>query len=98
MINYFIINKLGTVLYQSAQVKKKKANSNTGSINESQRIRYLPLLVIKDLIKANLNNVIQYIKIGNKTVVFKEVTFPIVNIIISLFTNCGINSNKTYFM
>lgn len=70
MINYFIINKLGTVLYQSAQTKKKKRNN---SINESQRIRYLPLLVIKDLIKANLNNVIQYIKIGNKTVVFKEV-------------------------
>lgn len=72
MINYLIINKLGTVLYQSAQVKK--LNSNTGSINDSQRIRYLPLLVIKDLIKANLNNVIQYIKIGNKMVVFKEVS------------------------
>jgi hypothetical protein len=73
MINYLIINKLGTVLYQSAQVKKNNSNNNTGSINESQRIRYLPLLVIKDLIKANLNNTIQYIKIGNKTVVFKEV-------------------------
>jgi hypothetical protein len=71
MINYLIINKLGTVLYQSGQVKK--LDSNTGSINDSQRIRYLPLLVIKDLIKANLNNVIQYIKIGNKIVVFKEV-------------------------
>jgi hypothetical protein len=71
MINYFIINKLGTVLYQSAQVKRN--NSVTGSINESQRIRFLPLLVIKDLIKANLNNVIQYVKIGNKTVAFREV-------------------------
>lgn len=71
MINYFIINKLGTVLYQSAQGKRN--NSTTGSINDSQRIRYLPLLVIKDLIKANLNNVIQYVRIGNKTVAFKEV-------------------------
>lgn len=71
MINYFIINKLGTVLYQSAQAKRN--SSTTGSLNESQRIRYLPLLVIKDLIKANLNNVIQYIRIGNKTVAFKEV-------------------------
>lgn len=71
MINYLIINKLGTVIYQSAQVKK--INSNTGSINDSQRIRYLPLLVIKDLIKANLNNSMQYTKIGNKLVAFKEV-------------------------
>lgn len=71
MINYFIINKFGTVLYQSIPAKRK--DSTSGSVNESQRIRYLPLLVIKDLIKANLNNVIQYIKIGNKTVVFKEV-------------------------
>lgn len=71
MINYFIINNLGTVLYQSIPAKRK--DSTGGSLNESQRIRFLPLLVIKDLIKANLNNAIQYIKIGNKTVVFKEV-------------------------
>lgn len=71
MINYLIINKLGTVIYQSAQVKK--INSNTGSLNDSQRIRYLPLLVIKDLIKANLNNSMQYIRIGSKLVAFKEV-------------------------
>lgn len=72
MITYFIINKLGTVVYQSINTKKL---ANNPTANESQRIRYLPLLVIKDLIKANLNDVIQYIKVGNKTVAFKEVSF-----------------------
>lgn len=72
MITYFIINKLGTVVYQSINTKKL---ANNATANESQRIRYLPLLVIKDLIKANLNDVIQYIKVGNKTVAFKEVSF-----------------------
>ncbi|CAO0802292.1 unnamed protein product [Mucor circinelloides] len=71
MITYFIINKLGTVIYQSTYTKKHHS-SNTTTANESQRIRYLPLLVIKDLIKANLNDVVQYIKIGNKTVAFRE--------------------------
>jgi hypothetical protein len=72
MITYFIINKLGTVVYQSINTRKLAKNT---AANESQRIRYLPLLVIKDLIKANLNDVIQYIKVGNKTVAFKEVNF-----------------------
>ncbi|KAI8638267.1 hypothetical protein BD408DRAFT_423260 [Parasitella parasitica] len=69
MITYFIINKLGTVVYQSTNTKKLANNTTT---NESQRIRYLPLLVINDLIKANLSDVIQYVKVGNKTAAFKE--------------------------
>lgn len=71
MIVYFIINKLGTIIYQS---NSSNSNSNKAG-NEGNRIRYLPLLVIKDLIKANLNDVIQYIRIGNKTVAFREVLY-----------------------
>jgi hypothetical protein len=67
MITYFIINKLGTVLYSSSN------KNNTAPLNENYKIRYLPLLVIKDLLKANLNDVIQYVRVGNKTVAFKEV-------------------------
>lgn len=67
MIKYFIINKLGTVIYSSS------SKNNSNSLNESYKIRYLPLLVIKDLLKANLNDVIQYVRVGNKTVAFKEV-------------------------
>lgn len=64
MIVYLIINKLGTIVYQS--------NTKT-STNESQRIRYLPLLVIKDLIKANFYQNFEYIKVQDKTIVFEEV-------------------------
>ncbi|KAI8092410.1 uncharacterized protein B0P05DRAFT_583654 [Gilbertella persicaria] len=66
IVTYFIVNKLGTVIYQSRQ-----SNSLTNT-TESHRIRYLPLLVIKDLIKANLNDILDHIRIGNKTVVFRE--------------------------
>jgi hypothetical protein len=68
MISYFIINKAGTVLYESIHSKKYNVRST-----DSNRIRYLPLLVIKDLIKANLNDSIQYVRSGKKTIVFKEV-------------------------
>lgn len=84
MITYFIINKLGTVIYQSTNTKKHHS-SNTTTANESQRIRYLPLLVIKDLIKANLNDVIQYIKVGNKTVAFREVSLSVASIYTTLW-------------
>lgn len=68
MIIYFIINKLGTIIYQS------NTTSNTVA-TEGHRIRYLPLLVIKDLIKVNFHDTIQYIRLEGKMVVFKEVGF-----------------------
>lgn len=70
MTIYFIINKLGTIIYQS------NTTSNTIA-TESHRIRYLPLLVIKDLVKANFHDILQYIKLGNKTIAFKEVNYLI---------------------
>lgn len=64
MIVYLIINKLGTIIYQS--------NTKTNT-NENQRIRYLPLLVIKDLVKASFYQNFEYIKLQDKTIVFEEV-------------------------
>lgn len=78
MIVYFIINKLGTIIYQSTNSNNN--SSNNKAVNEGNRIRYLPLLVIKDLIKANLNDVIQYIKVENKTIAFKEVPQNLVSL------------------
>ncbi|KAI9267398.1 hypothetical protein BY458DRAFT_490546 [Sporodiniella umbellata] len=68
MIIYFIINKLGAVVYQSCTV-------SNAAPTEGHRIRHLPLLVINDLIKANFHDTIQYIKLGNKSVAFKEFHF-----------------------
>lgn len=93
MITYFIINKLGTVVYQSTSTKKH-LSSNATAANESQRIRYLPLLVIKDLIKANLNDVIQYIRVGNKTVAFREVSAPYCRRCVGIDRHCIRCSNK----
>ncbi|OBZ83456.1 hypothetical protein A0J61_08496 [Choanephora cucurbitarum] len=60
---YFILNKLGSVIYQSEQ---------HDLMTENNKIRYLPLLVIKDLIRANLHDVLEYVDTGQKLVVFKE--------------------------
>ncbi|ORY98347.1 hypothetical protein BCR42DRAFT_497374 [Absidia repens] len=65
MISYFILNKSGNLLYQSINGGKLD-NTDNG------RIRYLPLLLIKDLIKANLNNHIQHAYSAGKLVVFYE--------------------------
>ena len=62
---YFILNKLGSVIYQSEQ---------HDLMTENNKIRYLPLLVIKDLIRANLHDVLEYVDTGQKLVVFKEVS------------------------
>ncbi|KAI8974746.1 hypothetical protein BDB01DRAFT_390655 [Pilobolus umbonatus] len=64
MITYFIVDKLGSILYQS--------NRLISTTHDRSRIRYVSLFLMKDLIKAQLNETIQYIHIGNKTVVFKE--------------------------
>jgi hypothetical protein len=44
------------------------------SNRDRDNIRYLPLLVLKDMIKSNLNDRIRYIKDHKKTVVFFEVS------------------------
>jgi hypothetical protein len=46
------------------------------SNKDMDNIRYLPLLVLKDMIKSNLSDRIRYIKDHKKTVVFYEVSFP----------------------
>lgn len=66
MISYFILNKSGTILYHSGG----EPLDNT----DSSRIRYLPLLLIKDLIKVNLHNSIQHVRSGGKLVTFWEVS------------------------
>ncbi|KAF7727800.1 hypothetical protein EC973_007031 [Apophysomyces ossiformis] len=65
MTTYFIVNQAGDILYHSTHAQTEKTT-------DGNRIRYLPLLLIKDLIKANLHDRIQYVKTGNKTVVFWE--------------------------
>ncbi|KAI9025924.1 hypothetical protein CLU79DRAFT_743764 [Phycomyces nitens] len=65
MISYFILNKSGDLIYQSVP------ENNPASV-EGSKIRFLPLILIKDLIKANFRDRIQYVKSGKRTVAFWE--------------------------
>ncbi|KAI7870205.1 hypothetical protein BDF14DRAFT_1994105 [Spinellus fusiger] len=64
MITYFILNKSGDIIYPLSP-------EDNVSPQES-KLRFLPLLLIKDLIKANFHDQIQYIKSGKRTVAFWE--------------------------
>ncbi|KAI9301086.1 hypothetical protein BJ944DRAFT_11738 [Cunninghamella echinulata] len=65
MISYFILNKSGNIIYQTVPTDKLESSEQNG-------IKYLPLLVIKDLIKNNLNTHIKHITTGDKVFAFWE--------------------------
>ncbi|KAI9484828.1 hypothetical protein BDB00DRAFT_109918 [Zychaea mexicana] len=63
MITLLILNNSGDVIYQSTQKHQP---------SEGSKIRYLPLLLTKDLLKANFHDRIQYLHTRNKTITFLE--------------------------
>ncbi|KAI9278251.1 hypothetical protein BDA99DRAFT_1541 [Phascolomyces articulosus] len=64
MITLLILNNSGDVIYQSTTPKHQAS--------EGSKIRYLPLLLTKDLFKANFHDRIQYLHTRNKTITFLE--------------------------
>lgn len=69
MTSVLILNNSGDVLFQSS-LKPLEQQQN---FTEANRIRFLPLLLIKDLTKANFHDRIHYLHSGNKTIAFLEV-------------------------
>ena len=67
MIKLLILNNSGDVIYHSTAPK------NQQPISEVSKIRYLPLLLTKDLLKASFHDRIQYLHTRNKTITFLEV-------------------------
>ncbi|CAO3592994.1 unnamed protein product [Absidia cylindrospora] len=65
MISYFILKKSGRIIYQLVD-DEKLDGSDTG------HIRYLPLLLIKDLIKAELCDHIHHVRSSGKVAAFWE--------------------------
>ncbi|ORZ15372.1 hypothetical protein BCR42DRAFT_416957 [Absidia repens] len=65
MISYFILKKSGRIIYQSVDDDKLDGS-------DTDHIRYLPLLLIKDLIKAELYDHIHHVKSSGKVAAFWE--------------------------
>lgn len=73
MIALLILNNSGDVIYQSTFSTRQQPN-------EANIIRlFLPLLLTKDLLKANFHDRIHYVHHRNKTIAFWEVSNQVVS-------------------
>ena len=100
MIKFLILNNSGDVIYHSTEPKNQHA------ISELSKIRYLPLLLTKDLLKASFHDRIQYLHTRKKTTTFLEVinnswyffTFYIYNKTYTFFFLFLFNNLETWFI
>lgn len=70
MNSVLILNHGGTIIYDTAQ-------QSAEHLGDKREIQFLPLLLTKDMIKANFHDRVNYVECGRKTIAFWEVRRPL---------------------